>query len=129
MQNNCLFCEIYSDKSIIIYENSLFWSLFDKNPVTKGHALLIPKKHVVSFFDLDSKDFENLFEGMNEVKKIIDKKYSPDAYNIGINDGETAGRTIHHLHIHLIPRYKGDVKNPMGGVRNVIPGKGEYVKN
>ena len=126
---DCLFCELYFNKSIIIYENNLFWSLFDKNPVSIGHALLIPKKHVVSFFDLDSKDLENLFEGMNEVKKIIDKKYSPDAYNIGINDGETAGRTIHHLHIHLIPRYKGDVKNPMGGVRNVIPGKGEYVKN
>lgn len=82
MQNNCLFCEIYSDKSIIIYENDLFWSLFDKNPVSIGHALLIPKKHVVSFFNLDSKDLDNLFEGMNEVKKIIDKKYSPDAYNI-----------------------------------------------
>ena len=124
----CVFCEIYKTEKRILYENNAFWTTLDKYPVSKGHALIISKKHVLSFFDLKINDLENLVNAITETKKLIDQQHIPDAYNIGINDGAVAGRTVHHLHIHLIPRYKGDVENPIGGVRNIIPGKGDYTK-
>jgi diadenosine tetraphosphate (Ap4A) HIT family hydrolase len=128
MTNSCLFCELYLKKDRILYENKTFWTLFDKNPVTNGHALAIPKRHVISFFDLKKTELSDLLDSLQNTKEIIDDKFNPDSYNMGINDGESAGRTIHHLHVHLIPRYKGDVENPVGGVRNIIPGKGEYLR-
>jgi len=123
---NCLFCDFLSGKHRIILENTAFYARWDNFPVNKGHAEVVPKKHIESFFEMTKKESSQMFEFTREIKKIIDKKFKPDAYNIGINDGEYAGRTIHHLHVHIIPRYKGDVKNPKGGVRNIIPGKGKY---
>ena len=110
----------------IISETKTFYARWDNFPVNKGHAEVVPKKHIESFFEMTKKESSQMFEFTREIKKIIDKKFKPDAYNIGINDGEEAGRTIHHLHVHIIPRYKGDVKNPRGGIRNIIPGKGKY---
>lgn len=112
----------------IIAQNNTFFAIYDEFPVSDGHVLLIPKRHVESFFDITKKELDDLFELIKKVREIVDRKFNPDGYNIGINEGRAAGRTIDHLHIHVIPRYKGDVENPVGGVRNVIPGKGDYLK-
>ncbi|HRY82148.1 MAG TPA: HIT family protein [Candidatus Moranbacteria bacterium] len=123
----CLFCDRNNkEKHKIIIENELFYSRWDNFPVAKGHAEIIPKKHIISFFDLNKEELLKMYEIIKETRKIITNKYNPDDFNVGINDGELAGRTIHHLHIHIIPRYKGDVENPKGGIRNIIPGKGNY---
>lgn len=123
----CIFCERINKKDKQIFlENDYFCAWWDEHPVTNGHSILISKKHVESFFELNEKELTNMFDLIKKVKQITDEKFHPDGYNIGINEGEAAGRTIHHLHVHIIPRYKDDVKNPRGGVRNVIPGKGDY---
>lgn len=119
----CLFCHNNFD---IIEENALVYTIYDGYPVTKGHALIIPKRHVESFFDLTLEEHTALLEALKNQKKRLDALYHPDAYNIGINDGPAAGQTIHHVHIHLIPRYIGDTKKPKGGVRGVIPSKQAY---
>jgi len=128
MDNNnpCLFCDKENQKFKLIVENDFCVARWDANPISKGHALIIPRKHILSFFDLKEVELVKMFSLMKEAKNVIQKEYNPDGFNIGINDGEAAGRTIHHLHIHLIPRYKGDVDNPRGGVRHIIPGKGNY---
>lgn len=112
----------------IIAQNNTFFAIYDEFPVSRGHALLIPKRHVESFFDITKEELDDLFELIKKVKEIVDKEFNPDGYNIGVNEGRAAGKTIDHLHIHLIPRYEGDVENPVGGVRNVIPGKSDYMK-
>lgn len=122
----CLFCDLKDNKNIQIADSQNFVSIYDENPVTEGHALIFPKKHIESFFDLSQEEVVEMYELIKNVKNIVEAKYKPDAYNIGINNGEAAGRTIHHLHVHLIPRYTGDVDNPRGGVRRIIPGKGDY---
>jgi diadenosine tetraphosphate (Ap4A) HIT family hydrolase len=122
----CLFCDKTPNRHQIIMENELFYSRWDDYPVSEGHSEVVPKKHIKSFFHLTKKEVEYMYDLIKKTKEIIDKKYHPDSYNIGINEGIYAGRTIDHLHIHIIPRYKGDVDNPKGGIRNVIPGKGSY---
>ena len=126
MPEECFFCDKENMKKGTIINGENFFSWWDGNPVTKGHALVIPKKHMLSFFDLSDEELKELLDIMKKTKQIIDEKYNPDAYNIGVNDGEAAGRTVHHLHVHIIPRYKEDVKDPRGGVRHIIPGKGYY---
>jgi diadenosine tetraphosphate (Ap4A) HIT family hydrolase len=98
----------------------------DKFPVSQGHTLVIPKRKVSNYFDLSFKEQSACWFLVNLVKAELQKKYNPDGFNIGININETAGQTIPHAHIHIIPRYKGDMENPRGGVRGVIPGKREY---
>ena len=125
---NCFFCDIQAgatDKKIL--ENDYFFSRFDLFPVTPGHTEIVLKKHAESFFDLTAQEVSDMYDLIGKTKCVIDEQFHPDAYNIGVNDGIVAGRTIDHLHIHLIPRYVGDVENPRGGVRNIIPGKGNYV--
>lgn len=123
----CFFCDKKNfNKETIIVENDLFYARWDDFPVSDGHAEIIPKKHIESFFELTDDELIQLFDLLKETKNSIQNKYNPDAFNIGINDGEEAGRSVHHLHIHIIPRYKGDMENPRGGVRNIIPGKGTY---
>lgn len=124
--NPCLFCNKEKQKFKLILENDFCVVRFDEFPVSKGHALIIPKTHIQSFFDLKKDELLQMFSLLGETKNVIQKEYNPDGFNIGVNDGEAAGRTIHHLHIHLIPRYKDDVENPRGGVRHIIPGKGNY---
>ena len=87
---------------------------------------MVPKRHIVSFFALTSGELAELYELMTSVYLEIKTRYRPDGFNIGINEGEAAGRTVHHLHVHIIPRYAGDVPNPRGGIRNIIPEKGDY---
>ena len=118
----CIFCKMKD----YILENELAYAIYDKYPVGKGHMLFIPKRHVKDFFDITKEEREAIFELIDEGKKLLDKKYSPDSYNVGINCGEHAGQTIMHVHVHLIPRYIGDMKDPTGGVRGVIPEKMKY---
>ena len=122
--SNCPFC---SPKAKIITETALAYSVYDKYPVNKGHALIIPKRHISSFFEMTIEEQTAAGLIINRVKEIIDSKYNPDGYNIGVNIGKEGGQTIGHVHIHLIPRYHDDVENPTGGVRNVIPSKGNYL--
>jgi diadenosine tetraphosphate (Ap4A) HIT family hydrolase len=98
----------------------------DKFPVSKGHSLVIPKRKVANYFELSFKEQSACWFLVNLIKADLQKQYKPDGFNIGINVDEPAGQTIFHCHIHIIPRYKNDVKNPRGGVRGVIPGKKEY---
>lgn len=124
---NCFFCnEKNFNENTLVDENTLFYARWDDFPVSKWHAEIISKKHIESFFDLPDDDLLQFFDLLKKTKNIIQEKYSPDAFTIGINEWEVAWRTVHHLHIHIIPRYIGDVKNPKGGVRNIIPGKGDY---
>ena len=118
----CVFCQMKD----YILENELAYAIYDKYPVGKGHMLFIPKRHVKDFFDITKEEREAIFDLIDEGKKLLDKKYSPDSYNVGINCGEHAGQTIMHVHVHLIPRYIGDMKDPTGGVRGVIPEKMKY---
>ena len=91
-----------------------------------GHALIIPKRHVSDYFELNFKEQSSCIFMLNEVKKIIQKRFNPAGFNVGINIGEKAGQTVSHVHIHLIPRYAGDVDDPRGGVRGVIPERKMY---
>lgn len=118
----CVFCQMKD----YILENELAYAIYDKYPVGKGHMLFIPKRHVKDFFDITKEEREAIFDLIDEGKKLLDEKYSPDSYNVGINCGEHAGQTIMHVHVHLIPRYIGDMKDPTGGVRGVIPEKMKY---
>jgi diadenosine tetraphosphate (Ap4A) HIT family hydrolase len=122
---DCEFCSCLRQGCEIIAENNHWFSKWDKFPVSRGHALIIPRVHDRSFFDLSSEELVSLSEIIGRVRATIDRQYSPDGFNVGVNIGKYAGQTVKHLHIHLIPRYRGDVPTPEGGVRNVIPGKGK----
>lgn len=126
MENNCPFCNIDKMQVEIIYEDDYVMAIYDSNPVNLGHTLIIPKKHISNYFDLTIEEQQQMWDIVNKCKSIIQKIYSPDGYNIGINIGKLAGQTVQHVHIHLIPRYKGDVENPRGGVRGAIPDKQNY---
>ena len=109
-----------------IIENENAFAIYDGFPVSKGHVLVIPKRVVAEIFDLNDEEYSSCFNLVKDVKKILEEEFKPDGFNIGINNGEKAGQTIFHAHIHVIPRYSGDVDNPRGGIRHVIPGKGDY---
>lgn len=109
-----------------IVETATVFSFYDKFPVSKGHALIVPKRVVSDYFELTNREQIACWLVVNRVKEILQQKFNPDGFNIGINVGETAGQTIPHVHIHIIPRYKEDVPNPRGGIRGVIPSKKEY---
>jgi diadenosine tetraphosphate (Ap4A) HIT family hydrolase len=157
MKKDCIFCNLKREK---IFEDKYFYSVFDIHPVSPGHALIIPKRHVISLLDLNSKEWNALNNNIKKTILIIEKtnfinlykklysdklskrspsfckkmlkhkgiKKRPQGYNIGNNEGEVAGRTINHLHVQIIPRYKGDVKDPTGGIRTIIPKLGNYKK-
>ena len=111
----------------IILENELIYAIRDKYPITPLHSLIIPKRHVVDYFSLTKDELLSCDALLKEVKNSIQvEDDSVEAFNVGINSGEAAGQTIFHCHIHLIPRRVGDVENPRGGIRHLIPGKGDY---
>ncbi len=126
MDNLCPFCRVVESEREIIASSALSLAFFDGFPVSPGHALIIPKRHVASFFDLTKEEQLDLLKLADEVKIIVEERYHPDGYNVGINVGEAAGQSVFHVHMHLIPRYHGDVSNPRGGVRGVIPTKQNY---
>ena len=125
MDNYCPFCKVESEREIIA-SSPLSVAFYDGFPVSPGHALIIPRRHVASFFELTQEEQQDLLNLTDRVKRIVEERYHPDGYNIGINVGEAAGQSIFHVHMHLIPRYQGDVPNPRGGVRGVIPDKQNY---
>ncbi|WP_341221998.1 HIT family protein [Polaribacter atrinae] len=113
-------------QSSIIFKNEFFFIIKDSFPVSPGHLLIISNVLREDYFALSPEEKNNLSEVLEIAKEIINKDYNPSGYNIGMNCGETAGQTIFHFHCHLIPRYKGDIENPRGGVRGVIPNKMSY---
>ena len=122
----CVFCEEFIPKQKKVFENKLAIAYFDQFPVSKGHILIITKRHSQTFFDITAEEQKAMISLLNKCKKYIDKLYNPDGYNVGLNCGEAAGQSVMHVHMHLIPRYKGDVENPKGGIRGVIPSKKNY---
>ncbi len=123
--NPCLFCK---DPRGVSLNNELAYSARDTYAVSPGHTLIIPRRHVASFFDLTPDEINACMELVNEERNALDEELKPDGYNIGVNVGPAAGQSILHAHIHLIPRYKGDVENPQGGVRHVLPEKAYYTR-
>lgn len=123
--SDCSFCNPGS-KSEFITESAMVYSILDRFPVTNGHALVIPKKHIPNYFDLSVNRQQSIWIVVNRVKEILEERYKPEGFNVGFNVNEPAGQSIFHTHIHVIPRYSGDMDNPKGGVRHVIPEKGKY---
>ncbi|OUW62876.1 MAG: HIT family protein [Pelagibacteraceae bacterium TMED201] len=125
--NPCIFCSSKTQK--IILENKLTYSTYDSYPVSKFHSLIIPKRHIGSYFDLSNEEIIDINKIIFKMKSEIENKdKSVMGFNIGSNSGKVAGQTIMHCHIHLIPRRKDDVVNPQGGVRAVIPSKQHYIR-
>ena len=122
---DCLFCKI--EKSKIVSENDFFIVVRDNYPVTELHTLIISKRHTASYFELEDSEKISLIKTLDKQKNLLLQNDSTiKGFNIGINDGVEAGQTIMHFHAHLIPRRTGDVQNPRGGVRGVIPEKQNY---
>lgn len=122
--NPCLFC--HPKPHEIIEETEYALLITDSYPVSKGHCLVIPRRHIKTFFECTEEENSEFFYLTNQAKKYVEEQYSPDGYNIGCNNEIAAGQSVFHLHIHIIPRYKGDVENPKGGVRWVIPKSSQY---
>ena len=120
----CPFC---GDPEFVI-ENELAFAHYDGYPVNAGHCLIIPRRHVAEYFEATALEKAAIWALVDEMKVIIDKQFNPDGYNVGVNIGAAAGQSVPHIHIHMIPRYKGDMENPRGGVRGVIPHKQKYQK-
>ena len=126
--NPCLFCNI--EKSGYAHENELAYASYDSYPVTEHHCLIIPKRHIKDYFDLSNKELIACNDLIQIVKDEITKKDpSIKGFNLGTNIGKVSGQSILHCHLHLIPRREGDVDNPQGGVRSVIPNKQHYKRN
>lgn len=159
-QSSCYFCTVSrGEADPFIFENRSFIGVFDTNPVNPGHALVIPRRHVVSVFELNEAEQGDYFDAIHGVKQVVEltdfpalyaemlsRDYlqgrpthhidtvlelpflgqKPDAYTVGNNDGRAAGRSIDHLHVIVLPRYEGDIENPRGGIRNVIPQRANY---
>jgi diadenosine tetraphosphate (Ap4A) HIT family hydrolase len=121
----CVFCGGI-EKDRVLFETRKWIAIYDKYPVSKGHVLLIPKEHYETFFDLPEQLTNSIQYWIKHIKNILDDKYHPSGYNIGVNCGKSAGQTVMHCHIHIIPRYDGDDEDPRGGVRGVIPSKQKY---
>lgn len=122
---SCSFCAPEPGRELLT-ETATVYALLDAFPVSLGHALVIPKQHVADYFSLSGKVKTACWMVVDRVKWLLDGRYHPAGYNVGINVGAAAGQTVPHAHIHVIPRYAGDVANPAGGVRNVVPGRGDY---
>ena len=123
--NPCLFCN--SKAGVVAHENDLAYASYDTYPVTEQHCLIIPKRHVVDYFELSNEELIACNDLIKIVKnEVINKDKRIKAFNVGTNAGKIAGQSIMHCHIHLIPRREGDVDNPQGGVRSVIPKKQHY---
>lgn len=120
--DDCIFC-LRDDKELnsVMRENVSFFARYDNFPASDGHLEIVPKRHVESFFDLSEQEIVEAYTLLCEARQELQQKYDPDGYTIGVNEGEAAGRSIDHLHIHLIPRFYGDVDDPRGGIRQAAP--------
>jgi diadenosine tetraphosphate (Ap4A) HIT family hydrolase len=121
----CVFCEAIS-RHVHLVENSHAVAFPDAYPLSPGHALIVPRRHVTDFFTLSGDEQAAVWDLIRQVRDSIEGEYSPAGYNVGLNAGPVAGQTINHAHVHVIPRYKGDVDDPRGGIRWVIPARAAY---
>ncbi len=124
MSSDCIFCR----KVDLIYQGELTFISQDKYPASPGHLLIVPNRHVPNYFDCTQEEVTELWQEVHHAKQLVEENHKPDSYNIGINVSKAAGQSVPHTHIHLIPRYEGDVPDPRGGVRSVIPKKRTYTK-
>ena len=120
----CPFCSLPASR--IVDENEHCLAIRDAFPISEGHTLIISKRHVGSLFELSEREVQEFFRLLARAKRDLDAAHRPDGFNVGINDGRAAGQTVPHLHVHLIPRYSGDVPDPRGGVRWIFPEKADY---
>lgn len=120
----CPFCCLPQER--VIARNQFANAFRDAYPISLGHTLIVPSRHVASLFEVNPGERTALMDLMEEAKRQLDEEYRPAGYNVGINDGPAAGQTVPHLHIHLIPRYVGDQPDPRGGVRWIFPDKAAY---
>ena len=126
--NSCIFCDM--DAFEVQAENDYAYVINDAFPITEMHALIIPKRHVKTYFELNTDELGACHDLLNSMRSgILDEDSSVEGFNIGMNNGTVAGQTVDHCHIHQIPRREGDVINATGGVRNLIPGMGDYLKD
>ena len=123
-KQSCHFCCLPENR--IIFETNYSFVIRDGFPVSDGHTLVIPKRHIPSIFDATPEEQTDILVALEKSKKQLDETLNPSGYNIGINDGSSAGQTVMHLHVHLIPRYSGDQEDPRGGVRWIFPEKADY---
>lgn len=112
-------CELCTPADVVL-ENELAYVRYDNNALSRGHVLVIPKRHVPSFFDMTTEEQSAILGLLNEAQRLIQHNHSPDGYNIGVNIGKAGGQSRMHVHLHLIPRYVGDVADPSGGIRCVL---------
>jgi len=112
-------CELCS-REAVLSENELAYLRPDNHPLSRGHLLIVPKRHVADFFEMTPEEHVAVLELLREARQLVHAEHSPDGYNIGVNVGRAAGQSRMHVHVHLIPRYLGDVPNPKGGVRCVL---------
>jgi HKD family nuclease len=125
MLEGCVFCDL--DESQILFRDDLVVAIWDQYPVNKGHLLLVAKRHVADWFDATFDEQQAFLAALNRGRDLINKQHGTTAFNIGVNVGTAAGQTVPHLHMHLIPRFDGDMSDPRGGVRHVIPSRGNYL--
>jgi diadenosine tetraphosphate (Ap4A) HIT family hydrolase len=120
----CPFCQLDQNRTKLA--NGFCSAVEDGFPVSHGHMLVIPRRHIHSIFDLNLYEYEDVWAMVKEVREMLKKTHNPDGFNVGLNDGRHAGQTVEHAHVHVIPRYEGDMEEPRGGVRHLMPGKGYY---
>ncbi len=125
IHSECPFCNL--DPVRLFFQDQFIVGLWDAFPVAAGHALLVTRRHVATWFDATPLEQQALTEAIDSARREILHRHAPDGFNIGVNVGEAAGQTIPHLHFHVIPRYRGDVPDPRGGIRHVIPGRSNYL--
>ena len=121
--NECIFCRPQRE---ILASNEHAIAVFDTYPVSPGHSLILPRRHVETVWDLSDAEYAACYALVRELKPLLEARFRPDGFNVGVNCGEAAGQSVWHAHIHVIPRFKGDTPFPKGGVRHVIPLKGGY---
>ena len=123
----CVFCTL--PETDILVQNEKALAFLDKYPVNEGHVLIVPKRHMASLFDLTEEEVLSIWKLVGDVKDVLNNQFHPDGYNVGVNVGAAAGQTVFHLHLHVIPRYNGDVPDPRGGIRkikkSIVPYTGE----
>ena len=115
-------CELCAPNDVVA-ENSLAYARYDNNRLSRGHVLVIPRRHVAGFFDMTAEEQAAVLSLLNQAQRLIQRQHAPDGYNIGVNIGKAGGQSRMHVHVHLIPRYVGDVPDPQGGIRCVLPGE------
>jgi diadenosine tetraphosphate (Ap4A) HIT family hydrolase len=122
--SSCPFCNTDAKKVLLSSRNTM--AFLDGFPVTEGHSLVVPKRHIASIFELPEAEQAEVWAVVAKVRALLEKQYSPDGFNIGVNDGPAAGQTIQHAHVHIIPRRKGDIADPKGGIRWIMADKAKY---